>query len=53
MDVSEAKHLRTLEDENAKLKKLLTVTIFDNVALKNLLARKCTVRPVHVRFAMR
>jgi putative transposase len=29
MDVSEAKHLRALEDENAKVKKLLAETMLD------------------------
>ena len=34
MEVSEAKRLRALELENAKLKKLLAETMLDNVALK-------------------
>jgi transposase-like protein len=33
MDVSEAKRLKALEDENAKLKRLLAETMLDNVAL--------------------
>ncbi len=33
MDVSEAKRLRALEDENAKLKRLLADAMLDNVAL--------------------
>jgi len=37
MEVSEAKRLRALEGENAKLKKLLAETMLDNVALKELL----------------
>ncbi|MET3839720.1 putative transposase [Bradyrhizobium sp. OAE829] len=37
MDVSEAKRLRSLEDENAKLKRLLADAMLDNVALKDLL----------------
>jgi putative transposase len=40
MDVSEAKRLRALEDENAKLKRLLADTMLDNVALKDLLSKK-------------
>jgi len=40
MEVSEAKRLRALEDENAKLKKLLAETMLDNVALKELLTKK-------------
>ena len=38
MDVSEAKRLRLLEDENRKLKKLLAESMLDNAALKELLA---------------
>jgi putative transposase len=44
IDVSEAKRLRMLEDENRKLKKLLAESMLDNAALKELLA-KCMVRP--------
>ena len=40
MDVSEAKKLRALEDENAKLKRLLADTMLDNSALKDLLGKK-------------
>jgi putative transposase len=40
MDVSEAKRLRGLEDENAKLKRLLADAMLDNVALKDLLGKK-------------
>jgi putative transposase len=40
MDVSEAKRLRSLEDENAKLKRLLADAMLDNVALKDLLGIK-------------
>jgi putative transposase len=40
MDVSEARRLKALEDENAKLKRLLADTLLDNVALKDLLAKK-------------
>ena len=40
MDVSEAKRLRALEVENAKLKRMLADTMLVNVALKNLLGKK-------------
>ncbi len=40
MDVSEAKKLRSLEDENAKLKRLLADAMLDNAALKDLLGKK-------------
>jgi len=39
MDVSEAKRLKQLEDENAKLKRLLADAMLDNVALKDFLSR--------------
>lgn len=40
MDVSEAKRLRQLQDENGKLKKLLADAMLDNAALKDLLSKK-------------
>ena len=40
MDVSEAKRLRALEDENGKLKRLLADSMLDNAALKDLLSKK-------------
>jgi putative transposase len=40
MDVSDAKRLKALEDENGKLKKLLADAMLDNSALKTLLAKK-------------
>jgi putative transposase len=40
MDVSEARKLKALEDENARLKKLLADTMLDNSALKDLLGKK-------------
>jgi putative transposase len=40
MDVSEARRLRTLEDENARLKKLLADQLLDNEALKLVLSKK-------------
>ena len=39
-DASEAKRLRQLEDENAKLKKLLAEQMLDAAALRELLAKK-------------
>ncbi|KPF82647.1 transposase [Novosphingobium sp. AAP93] len=39
MEVSEAKRLRSLEDENAKLKRLLADAMLDNAALKDLLSK--------------
>jgi putative transposase len=40
MDVSDAKRLRSLEDENGKLKRLLADAMLDNSALKDLLSKK-------------
>jgi putative transposase len=40
LDVSEARRLKTLEDENRKLKKLLAETMLDNAMLKDLNAKK-------------
>ncbi len=40
MDVSEARRLKQLEDENAKLKKLLAEQMLDAAALRELLAKK-------------
>jgi len=40
MDVSDAKRLRALEDENAKLKKLLAETMLDIAMLKDINSRK-------------
>ena len=40
LDVSDAKRLRSLEDENAKLKRLLADAMLDNAALKDLLTKK-------------
>ena len=40
MDVSEAKRLKALEDENARLKRMLADAMLDNVALKDLLGKK-------------
>jgi putative transposase len=40
MDVSDARRLRALEDENSKLKKLLAETMLDNAILKDIAAKK-------------
>ena len=39
LEVSDAKRLRSLEEENRKLKKLLAESMLDNAALKDLLAK--------------
>ena len=39
LEVSDAKRLRALEDENAKLKRLLAEAMLDNAGLKDLLAK--------------
>lgn len=39
MDVSDARKLKALEAENAKLKRLLADQMLDNVALKDLLGK--------------
>ena len=40
MEVSEAKRLRSLEDENAKLKKLLAEAMLDIAVLKDITGKK-------------
>jgi putative transposase len=40
MDVSDAKRLKALEDENARLKKLLAEQMLDAAALRELLSKK-------------
>ena len=40
LEVSEAKRLRALEGENAKLKRLLADAMLDNAGLKDLLSKK-------------
>lgn len=39
MQVSDVRRLKDLEDENARLKKLLAETMLDNAGLKSLLAK--------------
>jgi len=45
LEVSDAKRLKALEDENAKLKKLLAEAMLDNAALKDLLAKNVWSAP--------
>jgi putative transposase len=45
MDVSEAKRLRALEDENRRLKKLLAESMLDQAALKELLTNNVWSAP--------
>ena len=45
MDVSDAKRLRALEDENAKLKKLLAETMLDIAMLKDINSRNVWFAP--------
>ena len=40
MEVSEARRLKALEDENAKLKKLLAEAMLDNAMLRDVATRK-------------
>jgi putative transposase len=40
LDVSEARRLKALEDENGKLKKLLAEAMLDNALLKDIAAKK-------------
>ena len=44
MDVSEARRLKALEDENAKLKKLLAEQMLDAAALRELLQKNGSAR---------
>jgi putative transposase len=48
MDVSEAKRLKGLEAENARLKKLLADSMLDNSALKDLLGKNVWSAPYSV-----
>jgi putative transposase len=40
MDVSDAKRLKSLEDENSRLKKLLAEAMLDNALLKDIASKK-------------
>jgi putative transposase len=39
LEVSEARRLKSLEDENRRLKRLLAESLLDNAALKDLLGK--------------
>ena len=41
LEVTEAKPLRTLEDKNAKLKKLLVEAMLDIAVFKDISSKKC------------
>jgi putative transposase len=45
LDVSEARRLKALEDENCKLKKLLAESMLDNAALRDLLSKNVWSAP--------
>src|ERR1700760_3498693 len=49
LEVSDAKRLKALEDENAKLKKLLAETMLENALLKDVAAKKWCPPPPGVR----
>ena len=51
MDVSEARRLKALEDENAKLKKLLAEQMLDAAALRELLSKNVWSAPSVQGFA--
>jgi putative transposase len=40
MDISEAKRLKSLEDENSRLKRLLADAMLDNAMLKDVVSKK-------------
>jgi len=40
LDVSEARRLKSLEDENGRLKRMLAEAMLDNAALKDVLGKK-------------
>lgn len=50
LDVSDARRLKTLEDENARLKKLLAEAMLDNAILKDNLNQKASGKPGAVQF---
>ena len=45
LDVSEARRLRSLEEENSRLKKLLAEAMLDNAVLKDLASKKWLLSP--------
>lgn len=50
MDVSDAKKLKALEQENAKLKKLVADLSLEKVALQDLLSKNCNISTVQLQF---
>ncbi len=46
MEVSDARRLKSLEDENRKLKKLLAESMLDNSTLKEILAPPVSIAPL-------
>ena len=52
LEVSEAKRLRALEDENGRLKRMLADSMLDNAALKDLLGKLCMTCPARARFVI-
>ena len=40
MDISDARRLKALEDENVKLKRLMADAMLDNMMLKDLISKK-------------
>ena len=53
LEVSDARRLRQLEDENGKLKRLLAESVVDNAILKDLLGKSDDARPATGRGARR
>lgn len=51
MDVSEARRLKALEDENTRLKRLLADAMLDNAALKYLVGKNVWSAPSVQGFA--
>jgi putative transposase len=49
MEVSDARRLRQLEEENARLKKLLADTMLDNAVLKDVVSKNGDVRGKEAR----
>jgi putative transposase len=52
MEISDAKRLRSLEEENRKLKKLLAESMLDQAALKELLTKKWQGPPPSAKLSL-
>ena len=50
LDVRDAQRLKQLEEENRRLKQLVAELTLDNVALKDVLAKKCERLPCSARW---